>query len=166
MEKKITDPAKSVLRVVFALYGLFVFSVLFVGRRGSQVQFESFELYMRDCFNVIPFASIAEYFSYIMNGGYVIRNWAIKNMLGNLLLFYPMGIFLPCLFPAMRKLGSNIRISFFAILSVETVQMLLRIGSFDVDDIILNMAGWILGSLTLRIPPIRRALIQIHVLDE
>ena len=166
MKRKNDTGTGVALRLLFALYCLFVFAVLFIGRRGSQPQFGSFELYMRDCFNVVPFANIAEYFSYIMNGGYVIRNWAIKNMLGNLLLFYPMGIFLPCLFSVMRTLRSNIRISFFAILSVETVQMLLRIGSFDVDDIILNMAGWILGSLTLRIPPIRRVLIQIHVLEE
>ena len=158
MERKKYTRAGVALRLLCALYCLFIFAVLFVGRRGSQPQFESFELYMRDCFNVIPFVRIYEFCTQIIDGGDYVRMWAIRNMLGNLLLFYPLGIFLPCLFQGMRTLRQNMKISFCTILSVETIQLLLRVGCFDVDDIILNMTGWMLGFLTFSIPVVRQCL--------
>ena len=62
----------------------------------------------------------------------------------------------------MRKLPRTVLFSFCTILAVEIVQLLLRRGIFDIDDLILNMAGWILGYLTLSIPFIRKAMIKMY----
>ena len=121
---------------------------------------------MRDCFNVIPFVLIYEFCTQIIDGGDYVRMWAIRNVFGNLFLFYPMGIFLPCLFPCMRTARKNARTAFRVILAVETVQLLLRIGCFDIDDLILNMAGWMLGFLTFSIPFVRRILVKFCFLRE
>lgn len=136
------------VKILFALYCLFVFAVLFVGRKGSNTRFESFGTYIREAFNIIPFKTIAECVSHIVGGEYFERKWAIRNIFGNFVLFYPMGIFLPCFFPDTGTCSQTVRISFCTILSVELIQMMFRIGFFDIDDVILNMTGWLLGFFT------------------
>ena len=166
MTQKKYDPKRIAWLTVFAIYCFFVFGILFLGRNAWKVQYESFEMYMEDCFNIIPFATVAECVGHILDGEYFMRRWAIRNMFGNLLLFYPMGIFLPCLFPRMRTALENVRISFFLILAVELTQFLLRSGCFDIDDLILNMTGWLLGFLTFSIPFVRRLLKRMSFLDK
>lgn len=39
---------------------------------------------------------------------------------------------------------------------VELVQIVLMIGSFDVDDLMLNMLGGVLGYLIFLLPPVRK----------
>ena len=166
MARKKYDPKRIFLLTVFGIYCFFVFGILFLGRNAWKIQYESFDLYMEDCFNIIPFATVAECVGHILDGGSFMRRWAIRNMFGNLLLFYPMGIFLPCLFPRMRTARENVRVSFFVILAVELTQFLLRSGCFDIDDLILNMTGWTLGFLTFSIPLVRRILVKFCFLRE
>lgn len=69
----------------------------------------------------------------------------IRNVLGNVLLFLPYGFFITYLF-AFKKI--KIPLFLVAILStvIETTQLLIgRV--FDIDDIILNIVGGVLGYL-------------------
>lgn len=83
---------------------------------------------------------------------------AVKNLFGNFILFYPMGVFLPCLFKGARTVKKTLLIALCTILSVETVQIIFRLGIFDIDDLLLNVAGWILGFITISIPFIRECM--------
>lgn len=72
-------------------------------------------------------------------------------MFGNMAVFVPFGLLLPQL---IRKLQSWLVLTAVfvpSILVVEWAQMLLRVGSFDVDDVILNTAGvwigWMISSI-------------------
>jgi glycopeptide antibiotics resistance protein len=59
----------------------------------------------------------------------------------------PLGFFLPALC-GMRKNGVLVVLSCFTLsLLVETIQLVCRLGSFDVDDLFLNTCGGLLGYL-------------------
>ena len=73
--------------------------------------------------------------------------WALKNLLGNIIPFIPFGFLLPF---AYKKFSSMIGVFFTglaSILIIEIFQFLTKLGSFDVDDIILNMIGIVCGYL-------------------
>jgi glycopeptide antibiotics resistance protein len=74
---------------------------------------------------------------------------AIENIAGNLMLFIPMGIFGPLLFKNIDSLKKVIVICIGCSFSIETIQYFSRaFGTFrtaDIDDIILNTIGGILG---------------------
>lgn len=89
--------------------------------------------------NLIPFKTIKMYMKYYhqING--------FDNLFGNILAFIPFGIFLPAIFSKMRHLGFIVLHSFWLSLFIELFQLLSHFGEFDVDDILLNCFGALLG---------------------
>lgn len=80
---------------------------------------------------------------------FMIKFW-IKNILGNALLLFPFGLFLPILWKKFGNMKITLIVSFLFSLGIETIQLLSyyigNIGrSFDIDDIILNIFGAWLG---------------------
>lgn len=72
----------------------------------------------------------------------------LLNVVGNVVVFIPCGFFLPIISSrCKRHAWVTILLCFLFSLSIETVQLVLRVGSFDVDDIFLNTIGGILGYL-------------------
>ncbi|WP_052675970.1 VanZ family protein [Paenibacillus sp. IHBB 10380] len=74
------------------------------------------------------------------------------NLIGNILAFIPLGIFIPKLFTVRG--ASFINVCFLSLslsLCFEVTQLLLCIGTFDVDDLILNTFGGIVGYGILRL---------------
>ena len=166
-DRDIQKSRRVFLWLLFAVYGLFLVYILFFwSERDGQIEQADFSYYMEECFNLIPFRTIVKHTMCMVEEGYYMRRWAARNLFGNLILFYPMGLLLPCLFRKLRTLRQNIWLSFRLILSVEVVQMLLFLGFFDIDDLILNMTGWIFGFLTLSIPLVRRFLVKLCFLRE
>ena len=76
--------------------------------------------------------------------------WGRLNLFGNLLPFIPYGILLPCAFPGMRRGGRTILAGFLFSLFCELFQLFTRLGTFDVDDILLNTVGVCAGWLIFR----------------
>ncbi|MEC0240707.1 VanZ family protein [Paenibacillus dokdonensis] len=74
------------------------------------------------------------------------------NFFGNIAAFMPLGFLLPlvCGFRSMPVL-KVLLVSFGVSLALETAQLLLFIGTFDVDDLIMNTAGGVLGYGVLRV---------------
>lgn len=72
--------------------------------------------------------------------------WLI-NVLGNIILFIPLGIILKYYFSFLRN-GHIIFIGIFTSLSFELIQLATNWGIFDVDDLLLNTIGTILGIAT------------------
>ena len=81
------------------------------------------------------------------------RLHVIENILGNIILFIPLGIFLLLLFPKY-SLKKIIVLAFLCSLSIELVQLIGRqFGNYrtvDIDDIILNTMGAIVGFIITR----------------
>lgn len=70
---------------------------------------------------------------------------AVVNLLGNILMFVPLGFLLPCVFPRLRKWHRVILTAAGIVSLVELFQMLLLVGTCDIDDLILNLAGAAIG---------------------
>lgn len=87
--------------------------------------------------NFIPFREILRY-----NIG---SRLFLKNVLGNMLMFFPYGFFASYLLHN-KKISLSVVLTLIASISIEVVQMMIgRV--FDVDDIILNLCGGCLGFL-------------------
>ena len=84
--------------------------------------------------NIKPFNEILRY----RIGSYLF----LKNIIGNIILFIPFGCFFKYLFNL--KLKYLILITFIFSMSVEIIQLLIgRV--FDIDDVLLNLIGSVLG---------------------
>ncbi|MGD6902176.1 VanZ family protein [Bacillus infantis] len=100
--------------------------------------------YIRQSSNFIPFKTISMYLQ-ALSDGRMNMDIPIKNLLGNFVLFMPMGVYLPFF---IRKTNSIIlfTVSTTAMLiTIEIIQVITRRGSFDIDDYILNMLGALIG---------------------
>ncbi|WP_443070933.1 VanZ family protein [Streptomyces sp. NBC_01476] len=74
----------------------------------------------------------------------------IKQIGGNVLLGVPFGVLLPMLFPRARGLFRVLLITAFVMVLVEATQGAIVEGrAFDIDDVILNTAGALIGYLLL-----------------
>ena len=70
------------------------------------------------------------------------------NILGNIILFVPMGIFLRILFNKSSGNQKTLIVSSLISLAIEILQLLVG-RCFDVDDIILNIFGSLLGYMLI-----------------
>lgn len=93
-------------------------------------------------YNLKPFTEITRYLNHVNEIGYF---GVALNLFGNVVCFMPLGFVLPIL--SNRKWGL-IRItiiSFLASLVIEITQLVTKLGSCDVDDIIMNTLGGFFG---------------------
>lgn len=90
--------------------------------------------------NIMPFRTIIEF----LTSGYNIKT-ITTNLVGNIAAFIPMGFLLPIVFNRMNRLRKVIYLSFLAALMIEFMQYILRVGASDIDDVILNVLGAIVG---------------------
>lgn len=79
-----------------------------------------------------------------------LKNFMI-NMPGNILAFAPFGFFLPYLKKEYRRFWIVALMSFLFSQTIEVIQLVTKVGSFDVDDILLNTIGGMLGYLSYKI---------------
>jgi glycopeptide antibiotics resistance protein len=96
-------------------------------------------------YNLIPFFTI-RYFLFTEN---ISLLGQLINIAGNIGLFIPFGFLLPlCL---NGRLTKALVIFWIAVLLLEFLQLITKRGDFDVDDIILNTLGFLLGYWMLRL---------------
>lgn len=157
--------SRAVLWGAFVFYACAVFCILFLSGRQGRFPYGSLREYIRYSINPIPFKTILGYVRDVMEKRWML-GLAVRNVLGNFVLFYPMGVFLPCLFKKVRTVKKTLLIALCTILSVEIVQIVFRLGIFDIDDLILNMTGWILGYFTLSIPFVRKCMSKLYFWEE
>lgn len=87
--------------------------------------------------DLIPFRSISPYLRNIT------EPYAFKNIIANILVFIPLGFFVSN--KNSKNVFEALIICLGVILSIELIQLLFKIGFFDVDDIILNFLGSLIG---------------------
>jgi glycopeptide antibiotics resistance protein len=102
--------------------------------------------------NIIPVINTCRQFiSTLADPDNINTDFALENIIGNIILFLPLGIFLPYLFPKFDSIKKVAAICFLCSLSIELTQLILRqFGTYrtvDIDDVILNTTGGILGWL-------------------
>ncbi|MBP3460332.1 MAG: VanZ family protein [Lachnospiraceae bacterium] len=89
--------------------------------------------------NLTLFKTIRMYIRYYdrLNG--------FDNLFGNILAFMPLGVLIPLAFHGMDRWWMVLLHSFWLSLCIELFQLVSHFGAFDVDDILLNTMGGILG---------------------
>lgn len=89
--------------------------------------------------NFTPFKTIKMYIEYAHKLN------SVENLAGNVLVFVPFGF----LFPLVAREGEHFFVmllnAFVFVLGIETFQLFSAFGAFDVDDILLNCLGAVLG---------------------
>lgn len=96
--------------------------------------------------NLTPFATLRLYGRILQkNTNPALVRHAIINLVGNVVMFVPLGWFLPALFRKTRGFFRTVFLGVGLVCLVEAVQFITGLGSCDVDDLLLNMLGVILG---------------------
>jgi glycopeptide antibiotics resistance protein len=97
--------------------------------------------------NFIPLKTII-YYLFLADINFNIR---IDNLVGNIIGFAPFGFLLPLLSTRFLSFKKVTVATFCLSLSFELLQLTFRFGSFDVDDLILNTLGGMLGYLPIKL---------------
>ena len=134
------------IKISLVLYISILFLLLFVRHRGSWWMDLSPLEYAKIHMNLIPFQTIGGYIKSILDGSMNL-NIPLENLFGNLFMFLPFGIYLPFFQKKIDSLKKFILGMTSIFLIIEIAQFLTKRGSFDIDDLILNLAGAVIGYL-------------------
>lgn len=128
--------------VFFVLYFIVLFYLLFfseeMGRTYTEREYH---------YNLMPFHEIRRFITYSKVLGF---KAVILNLVGNIAAFMPFGSFLPIYTKRCRNVWYTVFYSFELSLLVEILQLVFKVGSFDVDDLLLNTLGGLLGFLVYK----------------
>lgn len=136
---------KEVTWILFILYIVFLLSTIFYTKLTTGTIYP--ELNIKS--NIIPFTSIIETITLLLTksqGLYYVFNYLILDII----LFIPLGLFLSILFPKTKKIKKLIVICLTISIIKELLQLLLNVGMFNIDDIILNLAGAIISYIIFK----------------
>lgn len=133
------------IRFLFVVYGLVMLWLLF-GRPQGWVSGLTYKEMLLQNVNLTPLLTIKNYWYVVRHGSdpALVRH-CIINLAGNVILFIPIGYWLVRLWPKFRNFFLFITTCAGIILLVEAMQLFTLLGSFDVDDIILNLGGMTVG---------------------
>ena len=107
--------------------------------------FEKYDRTLADrqyLFNLVPFREIRRFIRYRDVLG---TSVVVENLIGNIIGFVPFGYILPLIYKNKRKFWLITLLTAEFSLFIELTQLMLRVGSCDIDDIILNTCGGMLG---------------------
>ena len=129
-------------KILFVLYIIFVFYFLLIseiyGRTGEMQEYH---------YNLVLFKEIKRFWNYRRQLGIFAT---ATNLLGNVLIFLPFGFFM-AMASKYRSFLSTLVYSFALSLTVEISQLFMKVGCFDVDDLLLNTIGGMLGFITFAV---------------
>ena len=95
--------------------------------------------------NFIPFKTVIMYIKHYSHLN------SFENLAGNIAVFIPFGLLAP-LVKSDRKRGAAFvtALGFLISMAVEVIQLVTGFGAFDVDDLILNTLGAVIGYILYR----------------
>lgn len=135
--------------VFFIIYLICMVYFLFFSERMGRIPGSYYR------YNLIPFTEIRRYFYYRDKIG---SFNVLLNLLGNVVCFIPFGFVIPIL-TQKQTMVRMVLLSLLASVLIELLQLVSLLGSCDVDDIILNTFGGLLGYLLF---VLGRKLVRIH----
>ncbi len=130
--------------MLFVAYLAALVYLVFVFERGGVQEYR---------YNLRPFEEIRRFYQYRSVVG---NRVFLYNVVGNIMVFVPMGFFVPLVF---RRYNNGFFVTLLCAelsLAIEITQLLTKVGSFDVDDLLLNTLGGLLGHLLFIITVGRR----------
>lgn len=140
--------------VVFMIYITnLIFLLFFDGDFGRNITVQNFRLSanMVEGINLKPFKMINDYLLAYQNENIYFAH-VVQNILGNIVVFMPLGILLPILFKSLNSPLRFIITIAILILLVECSQVYFGVGVGDIDDFILNFIGATNAYIGYKIP--------------
>ncbi len=134
---------RSSIRFLWVMYLIFLTFILFF-RYGRQfaLSLDDIKSRLSEMTNFVPFRTICNYITALKCGN-ISPGLVLSNILGNFVLFFPFGILLPS--ATNIRLRDVLPLILLIIISVELLQLITGLGSLDVDDLILNFSGAVIG---------------------
>lgn len=120
----------------------------------------AFREYIDTSTNFVPFATVRLFIKGYQNS-LVTFSAMLENILGNFLAFMPLPFFLCCLFKPFQKWYTVLAAVVTSVITVELLQLILRTGACDIDDVILNVAGAMLFYAVCRTKTVGRGLSRL-----
>lgn len=124
--------------VLFIIYMFLLCYFLFVSERLGKAADAEYR------YNIVLFQEIKRFANNIELLGV---KAVIINLAGNVIAFMPFGFLLPAVIKQKIGVIMTTFLSFEFSLFVECLQLYMRVGCFDVDDLLLNTIGGFLGYL-------------------
>ena len=134
--------SRRVGKILFVLYIIFVFYFLLISEIYGRI--DKMQEYH---YNLVLFREIKRFWNYREQLGMFAT---ATNLLGNVLIFLPFGFFM-AMASRYRSFLNTLIYSFALSLTIELSQLFMKVGCFDVDDLLLNTIGGILGFITFLI---------------
>ena len=114
--------------IFFVIYLVYVVYIVFYSRQD----------YYMSGMNLRLFSSYIEAWHHMERDYWV-------SLIANIILFIPLGFFLPLIFGLFRKLWLVCSVGIILSLLIEIIQYVTKHGIFDIDDIFNNIIGTIIG---------------------
>lgn len=100
--------------------------------------------------NLVPFHTLAIYLDNLVS------DFWLRNLFGNLALLLPLGLFGPIAFPILDRWWRIALLALLVSTAIELTQLAVPDRSADIDDVLVNVTGALLGYLAFFI--VRAAL--------
>lgn len=124
-------------RLFFIIYmALLVYFLLLSDGFG---RLEGYSMYR---YNLVPFQEIIRFVKY---REYIDFVSVVINLLGNVVAFMPFGALIRWVLDRKVRWFQAVGYTFLFSLCVELLQLVAKVGVFDVDDLLLNTLGGLLG---------------------
>ena len=139
--------------VLFIFFVYFLFLLLLTMFKGGRIEFSNqFNSYMYrehgllGIINIVPIEDTINTFMHSETG---MRN-SLRNLIGNILVFMPLGFFIPLLFDKFNNLKKVLKVGFLSSLAIELSQLFVGGNVCDIDDVIYNTLGAVVGFICYR----------------
>lgn len=145
--KKIYDLIKKYSRLLFLIYMALLIVVIILKFptglvSGAIKSWMNGGTFYRMAPQLVPFKTIIEYVGMVQS----IHDWFFKNLVCNLIMFVPYGFLLPFRIQRNKRTGIKVVLSGCIVsVAIEVFQYVTALGLCDIDDVILNTMGVVLG---------------------
>ena len=160
------------LWIFFALYLVLLITLTLFdpmwGRNGiglSNWTKESFNIYVENALNLIPFKTISGYISDMFTS-LKSTSTIFYNLLGNVVCLMPFAFFIPLLFKKIDNVKKFLLSILCITIGIELIQFISFSGSCDIDDVILNTLGAVIMYLILQIKTVKNLIRNIFLLEK
>lgn len=149
--------------LLLLIYCIILCAILFTETYRTEMDSVGIRQYAKAHMNLTPFQSIRSYFPEAFLPGHT---YETLNLIGNILLFAPMGILLPALLKWQRHFLAFLITMIVLLVCVELGQLYLKVGYFDVDDIIMNLSGALAAYLITKLGFVKKLGTKLYLWDE
>lgn len=163
--KKRHQVAKGFAIFIGFIYVMILVNILFLNDRDHSGRTSISIIHnLRYNSNFIPFYTIGCYIIAWIKAT-VNQSTILINIVGNSLIFAPMGMLLPSLFIKQRKIKTFLITMLIMLICAECIQIIFGVGSCDIDDIILNMTGAYIFYKIWKLKSCQRILSKCYLIE-